>query len=679
MGGATRPLPVFIMEQTLQSIKGVGEKRAEQLGRLGIHGVDELLGYFPRDYCDFSRSRPVCELADGMVCAVNVRIQTEPVFFRTSGMTVLSVRACDETGTVMLKWFNQPYRRAQVRAGKHVYACGRVQNKNGLTLLNPAFSDTLPGVLPVYPTVKGVPQRTIRDAVSAALKRAWDAINETLPPELIGKYGLCTRQLALRQIHFPSSMELMQVARRRIGFEQMLLYLLAVEHLKAQRARSAGVAFDTKGIQDAFLNKLSFSPTGAQLRVMDELARDMQAARPMNRLLQGDVGSGKTAVALYALTVAAANGYQGAFMAPTEILAVQHYEQARAIFGESAVLLNGSMKKTERDAAQKRVAEGSALCVVGTHALLQQGVRFHRLGVVVTDEQHRFGVQQRAQIQEKGTRPDVLVMSATPIPRTLALLLYGDLDVSILDELPPGRKPVKTRVIPQNKRADMYRYIGEQAALGAQAYVVCPLIEPSEALEIPSVESVYAELMHRLPGVRISVLHGRMGERDKQGAVAAFRAGAVDVLVTTTVIEVGVHVENACIMVIEGAERFGLSQLHQLRGRVGRGARQAYCFLLTQSDADTAEKRMQALTKTSDGFEIAQRDLQLRGPGDFFGTRQHGESQASPASDAIDLDLLAQAKRAAEEIMAMPGERNNALIAHALMQCTALFERITMN
>lgn len=667
------------MEQSLQSIKGVGEKRAEQLNRLGIRTVDELLGYFPRDYCDYSQARPVCTLTDGMNCVVRVRIETEPRFFHASGMSVLSVRASDETGTIVLKWFNQPYRRMQVHADATVYAAGRVKSKNGLALLNPSLSDAPPGVLPVYPTVKGVTQRTIREAVFAALKAAWDAVDETLPPALLSRYALCTRQLALRQIHFPSSMELMQIAKKRIAFEQMLNYLLAVEQMKARRAHSVGVAFETDGVAEKLLQKLPFAPTKAQLRVMDEIARDMRATAPMNRLLQGDVGSGKTVVALFALSVAIHNGYQGAFLAPTDILVGQHYAQAQKFFGDGVVRLTGSMKKAERDAALDRIADGTARCVVGTHALLSDEVRFFQLGMIVTDEQHRFGVQQRAIMQEKGVRPDVLVMSATPIPRTLALLLCGDLDVSVLDALPPGRKPVKTRVILQSRRDDMYRYIGEQAERGVQTYVVCPLIEASEALDVPSVDAVYAELSGRLPGVSIAMLHGRMKERDKQGVIDAFYAGKIAVLVTTTVIEVGVHVENACIMVVEGADRFGLSQLHQLRGRVGRSDRQSYCFLLSQSEAETAGQRMQVLTETGDGFVIAQRDLELRGPGDFFGTRQHGDGQVAILGDGADMALLSQVKEATREIICIPSERNNAIMRSALLQNAALFERIAMN
>ncbi len=666
-------------QQTLQSIKGVGEKRAQQLERLGVHSVEALLSHYPRGYRDYSKSVDVSAVRGGMDCAVKIRLVSPPKFYRAGGMSILSVRGEDDTGAILLKWFNQPYRSKQVRQGMEVYACGLVQSNRGLSMINPQLSEELPGILPVYPTVKGVPQRTIRQAVMAALKGTWDQIGETLPPQMIRSYGLCTRQLALRQIHFPTSMELMKLALRRVEFERMLLYLLAVEQEKERRKHTPGIPFDVSGVKETYLSKLPFRPTNAQTRAMAEIAKDMEAPSPMNRLLQGDVGSGKTAVALFALCVAGANGYQGAFLAPTEILAAQHYQQARSIFGDAAVLLTGSMHPAEREAALARIADGRAFCVVGTHALFQQSVQFYKLGLVVTDEQHRFGVQQRARMQDKGMRPDVLVMSATPIPRTLAMLICGDLDMSVLDELPPGRKPVKTSIISENRRMDMYRYIAKQAQQGVQAYVVCPLIEDSEELELPSVEQVTAELKKEFPTLRAAALHGRMKEPQKQKTIQDFRDGKLDVLVSTTVIEVGVHVENAAIMAIEGAERFGLSQLHQLRGRVGRGQQQSYCFLLTKNQSDQAMERLEVLAKSGDGFYIAQRDLELRGPGDFFGTRQHGDSTVPLPGAGCDLALLTQAKQAAREVVETPSAVNNELLERALTESAARANGIAMN
>lgn len=639
----------------------------------------ELLFYLPRDYLDYSVVTPVALLKDGAMAATHVRIQSEPRIFHASGMTVITVQASDETGAVALKWFGQPYRCTQVHTGMMVYACGRISMKKGCALINPTLNAKLPGTLPIYPTVKGLSQRTIRDAVFSALRSCWNEIQETLPLTILANYELCTLQLALRHVHFPSSPELLKIARRRMTFENMLCYLLTVEIEKQERQRLIGISFETLDLKERFLQKLPFAPTQAQLRVLCDLEQDMSSAVPMNRLVQGDVGSGKTVIALYALTVAAANGYQGAMLAPTEILAQQHFDLVRTFFGDTAVLLTGSMKKAVREAALNRIADGTAICVVGTHALFQQEVRFQRLGVVVTDEQHRFGVRQRATMQEKGIRPDVLVMSATPIPRTLALLLYGDLDVSIIDELPPGRKPVKTHIIPTEKRTDMYRYIAEAAKNGLQTYIVCPFIEDSELLNAPSVESVFQFMKMQFPKIRIAALHGRMTELEKQRIVHSFRDGDIDVLVTTTVIEVGVHVENACIMAVEGADRFGLSQLHQLRGRVGRSTKQAYCFLLNSSETETAEKRIDILAKTNDGFEIARQDLALRGPGDFLGLRQHGEGDASLIRNALDMELIEQVKLAVRDVLDLPNTENQTLIEYALRRYDNALSGIAMN
>ncbi|MEN6594778.1 MAG: ATP-dependent DNA helicase RecG [Clostridiaceae bacterium] len=663
----------------LTSVKGIGPKRAELFCQLGVHSARELLNRLPRDYLDYSTVTPVCELIDGKYAAARVRISSAPRYFRKGGMTVISASAQDETGCVTLKWFNQPYRSSQVKAGEVVCVCGRVLRKKGVTLLNPMLSSVLPGILPVYTTVKGLNQRTWRDSQMAALEAVWDQIGETLPQNVIDQYGLAPLALALRHAHFPFSKEALELARKRLDFENALLYFIAVEQQKAERTRQNGFAFDTSGVFGKFSAKLGYELTNAQKRVITEISADMEQPIPMNRLLQGDVGSGKTAVALYALCVASANGKQGVLLAPTEILAEQHYETLKTIFGSSAALLTGSMKKAERDAVLKKIADGTALCVAGTHALLSGGVRFYDLGCVVTDEQHRFGVRQRAAMMEKGARPDMLVMSATPIPRTLALILYGDLDISVIDELPPGRKPVKTSLIPPNKRGDMYAYLAKQAAEeGLQSYVVCPLIEESESIECPSVFELYTELKKTLPKTRIGMLHGQMKDAEKERVMRAFRAGEIDILVTTTVIEVGVHVENACFMVIEGAERFGLSQLHQLRGRVGRSARQAYCFLLTSDGNGETNERIQTLAKTSDGFEIARQDLLLRGPGDFIGVRQHGDAGVAMLGGMLDVQTLERAGRAAREIVCTPNEENTRLIELANERYDAMSD-IAMN
>ena len=668
-----------MLDIPLTSVKGIGPKRAELFSQLGVCSVGDLLFRLPRDYLDYTKATPIAELVNGQNAVVQVRISGATRFFRTKGMTMLSAPAQDETGKITLKWFNQPYRSSQLKIGEIVYASGRVLKKNGVALQNPSLSQALPGIVPVYPTVKGVNQRAWRDSIMAALESAWDKIPEPLPRSLLERYSLVPLALALRHAHFPFSREALELARKRLDFENTLLYFIIVELQKAERLRQNGFSFDTSGVLERFSSQLSFSLTQSQRRVLEEIGIDMRKPAPMNRLLQGDVGSGKTAVAMYALCVAAANGKQGALLAPTEILAEQHAQNMSEIFGETVVLLKGSMKKKQRDEALKRIADGSALFVVGTHALFSQDVRFYDLGCVVTDEQHRFGVRQRAAMLEKGVRPDMLVMSATPIPRTLALILYGDLDISVLDELPPGRKPIKTSVIPASKRDDMYAYIASQAKEGVQSYIVCPAIEESDTIECPNVNALYAELKKLQMETRFAKLHGQMKEAEKERVMHAFRAGEIDALITTTVIEVGVHVPNACIMAIEGAERFGLSQLHQLRGRVGRSAKQAYCFLLYGVENREQNERMLTMTQTSDGFEIAQKDLLLRGPGDFIGTRQHGDDGAGLLSGTMDTKLLEQASRAAKEILSSGGEESARMIELASERYGSLLGDIAMN
>ena len=668
-----------MLESPLTSVKGIGPKRAELFAQLGVTSVRDLLFRLPRDYLDYTKATPSSQLVNGQNATVQVRISAATRFFRKKGMTMLSAPAQDETGKITLKWFNQPYRSSQMQIGEIVYASGRVLRKNGVTLLNPSLSQALPGIVPVYPTIKGVNQRAWRDSIQAALESVWDKIPEPLPRSLLERYSLVPLALALRHAHFPFSREALELARRRLDFENTLLYFIIVELQKAERLRQNGFSFDTSGVLERFVAKLAFSLTRAQMRVVDEISVDMRTPVPMNRLLQGDVGSGKTAVAMYALLVAAANGKQGALLAPTEILAEQHAQNFGELFGDTVVLLKGSMKKSERDAALQKIVDGSALFVIGTHALLSDDVRFCDLGCIVTDEQHRFGVRQRAAMLEKGTRPDMLVMSATPIPRTLALILFGDLDISVIDELPPGRKPVKTSVIRASKREDMYRYIAAQAKESVQSYVVCPAIEESDTIVCPSVDVLFAELKKMLPETKIGKLHGQMKEAEKARVMHAFRTGEIDVLVTTTVIEVGVHVPNACIMAIEGAERFGLSQLHQLRGRVGRSTKQAYCFLLYGVESSEENERMLTMTQTNDGFEIAQKDLLLRGPGDFIGTRQHGEDGAGLLAGAMDARLLEEAARAAKEILQQGGEESARMIEIASERYGSMLGDIAMN
>jgi len=668
-----------MLDFPLNKIKGIGPKRAELFAKLRVFSAFDLLFRLPREYLDYSKATPVCQLFDGQNAVVQVRTCGAPRMFRMKGITVLTVSAQDETGKLSLKWFNQPYRSAQLNIGEIIFACGRVVRKNGLAIMNPSIGLNLPGILPVYATVKGLNQNAWRSSMLSAMEYVWDGIGDPLPRSILERYNLVSLSLAIRHAHFPVSREALELARKRLDFENALLYFTLLELQKADRVRQNGFAFDTSGVLEKYRSKLMFSLTQSQLRVMEEIASDMRKPSPMNRLLQGDVGSGKTAVAIFALCIAAANGKQGAFLVPTEILAEQHYQTLQEIFGTSVVLLKGGMKKTQRDEALVRIKDGTALVTVGTHALLSEEVRFHDLGLIITDEQHRFGVRQRAAMLEKGVRPDMLVMSATPIPRTLSLILYGDLDLSVIDELPPDRKPVKTSIIPQNKRADMYRYLAKQALEGIQSFIVCPVIEESETVDLPSVDTLFSQLKREIPQTRLAKLHGGMKESEKERVMRAFRAGEIDALVTTTVIEVGVHVPNACIMVVEGADRFGLSQLHQLRGRVGRSARQAYCFLLSGTQNGLENERLKTMTQTSDGFEIAQKDLLLRGPGDFIGTRQHGDSGVNGILQTLDVKTLEQAGNAAREILANPGEEGERLIELASERFTLSINDIAMN
>ena len=583
----------------------------------------------------------------GDYVALELKLKSDPKLARVRrGLDITTARAFDQSGEINLTWYNQPYRMKAVVAGECVYACGRVDRMHGVKMINPSIYRELPGILPVYPVCAGLSQKLLRDTVKAALEGCSEGIEESLPASMRQKYGLIGLYDALRGLHFPGNMEEIKAARQRLAFEDTLMFSLTLSMMQYS------LPLKLEGTMSSFIKLLPFEPTNAQLKAMEEIRRNLAGERLMNRLLQGDVGSGKTAVALYAMYAAMKNGKQAALMAPTEILAAQHYTTLCKIFGaENVAYLKGGMKKAEREAELARIADGTAKAVTGTHALLQGDVEFHDLGMVITDEQHRFGVKQRATIGAKGSAADVLIMSATPIPRTLAMILYGDLSVSCIDELPPGRKPVATRLVPEHKRQDMYKFIEEQAKAGQQAYIVCPLVEGSDSMDdVQSAVELYEELKKRL-SVPVGLLHGQMSNAAKEKAAEAFRRGETAVLVATTVIEVGVDVPNATIMAIENADRFGLAQLHQLRGRVGRGDKRSYCFLLSGDSSEAAQQRLSTLVKTNSGFEIAETDLMMRGPGEFLGKKQHGISEFAAASLAMDISVMKEAKDAAEEIL----------------------------
>ncbi len=635
----------------LTTLKGIGPRRGEILGRMGLFLLEDLLFYAPRDYRDYSVAKPVSTLAHGQEAAVRLTALAAPGLARIRrGLSVGTLRAEDEAGgRILLCWYNQPYRQGTVRAGETFVACGRVDRSRGIKLTNPALYPELPGILPVYALSKGLPQAQMRQTVKLALCACMPELRDGMPEALSARYRLCELGFALYNLHFPQSLDALQKARRRLAFEDMLLFRLMMHSFREQKVRPRGRRYILGGARAAYESLLPFVPTGAQQKAMADIERDLCGRRAMNRLVMGDVGSGKTAVAAYALYLAARSGFQAAMLAPTELLARQHYDALKAIFGEKELcLLTGSTRGAQRRQALEDLACGRAKIAVGTHALFQAGVEFFDLGLVVADEQHRFGVVQRAAMAAKGAAPDLLVMSATPIPRTLALMFYGDLDLSQMDELPPGRRPVITKLVPENKREDLYRFLEDRAAKKEQAYVVCPLVEPSESLEeLKSATEVFKMLRARR-GAKIGLLHGQMKEEEKRAAAEAFREGSVDLLVATTVVEVGVDVPNATAIVIENAERFGLSQLHQLRGRVGRGEKESYCFLLTGEASGSASERLKILCSTRDGFAIAKEDLALRGPGEFLGKHQHGLTGFAAMKLAMDLGVLDEAQAAAE-------------------------------
>ncbi len=642
-----------MLEDRLTSIKGIGPRRAELFGKLGLASLYELLYFLPRDYKDYSLLRTAESCAHGEDVVLHLTIDAEPKLARIRGsLNILSVAAHDTSGKIRLVWYNQPYRKEQLHAGMEIYACGRIDREKGLRMVNPMLSPVLPGILPVYPLVQGLNQRILRETMKAALELGAGALEETLPAFIREENALPAIEDAIRAVHFPADMEALKAARKRLAFEDMLLFRLMLAILRQRREQGGGIAF-IPADADAFFDKLPFAPTDAQKRAIGEIAADMASPSAMNRLLQGDVGSGKTMPALYAMQTAVQNGYQAVLLAPTEVLARQHFHTVETMFEGDALLLQGGMKKSEKEAAYAAIASGACHAIVGTHALLQEGLQFHKLGLVIADEQHRFGVRQRAKLKDQG-QADMLIMSATPIPRTLTLLLYGDLELSVLDELPPGRKPVLTRLVPETKKAGMYAFIVEQIEHGRQAYVVCPLIEASEETEETiSATALYKELKRKLP-MRVGLLHGQMKSADKEKTLEAFRRGEIQLLVSTTVIEVGIDVPNASVMVVESADRFGLAQLHQLRGRVGRGAEASYCFLCSESQATTAKERLSILTKTQNGFEIAQKDLQMRGPGEVLGQRQHGLSEFAAICLAADMETLTSAQKAADALLNDP-------------------------
>lgn len=651
------------------TLKGVGAAVAARLAKLDIFTTDDLLQHFPRRYEDRTNRKNIGEIVQGEYVTFSATVLRGELS-RVHGKSISKLTVSDSTGQATLVWFNQPYRAKQWKRGDTIQVYGRAEYARGGLQFETPEVDAADGdetlhmdrIVPVYPLTQGIGARVLRKLIMAALDLP-QARAETLPEHVVRSQNLISREAALREIHFPSEWESMRQAKRRLVFEELLLLQCALALLRQRRAEACrGVPHRPPGeLVGKLLQKLPFSLTPDQQTVFAEISRDMESGRPMHRLLQGDVGSGKTIVALLALAKTIENGCQGALMVPTEILAEQHYQSCSTLLAELGVksaLLTGRVKGAARTEVLSDLQAGTLDLVIGTQALLQDTVVFRRLGLAVTDEQHRFGVEQRAALQEKGQVPHTLVMSATPIPRTLALTLYGDMEVSTMRHLPPGRKPVITALRSgEAARSKVYSFLRSEVAAGRQGYVVCPLIEDSERTEAQSATAVFKELSSSLlRGVACGLLHGKLSAAEKEAVMRDFSQGRLGVLIATTVIEVGVNIPRATVMVVEDAERFGLAQLHQLRGRVGRGSDRSYCVLLHQAES-SAPERLQVLAQTADGFAVAEQDLLLRGPGQFLGYRQHGLPEMKIASLADDAHVLEEARQAGIQTMEQPQHR----------------------
>ena len=659
------------LTQNVQYIKGVGPNRAELLNTLGIYTLGDLITYFPREYEDRSKVKKIEELVSGEEVTIEAKVVSEVIVKRIrKNMTVLKVTVEDATGQCMITWFNQTYIKQQIKRGETYRFFGKIEkNFTQTEMRSPVYDEigknkNTGKIMPVYPATYKLSQTAIRQAIENSLKMVESKLEDTLPEYLLSEYNLQGLEESLQKIHFPTSEGERLQARKRLVFEELLSLQLALLELKGQAEVQDGICYHKEAKMSDVINNLPFKLTKAQLRVLEEIDKDMESPKVMNRLLQGDVGSGKTVVAMIAAYKAVKSGYQVAVMAPTAILATQHLEEFQKILepmGIRCSLLLGATKKKEREEILEQLADGTIQVLIGTHALITDKVIFHKLGLVVTDEQHRFGVRQRAAISDKGINPDVLVMTATPIPRTLALILYGDLDISIIDELPPNRKKIETFAVTKRMEERVNNFICKNIDEGRQVYVVCPLVEEKEEVDIDEQKAdlkavkewtqKYQEEI--FPKYKVDCVYGKMKPKEKDEVMEKFKNGEIDILVSTTVIEVGVNVPNASVMVVENSERFGLAQLHQLRGRVGRGAYQSYCILKYDSHcSQVGRERMKTMQETNDGFVIAEKDLELRGTGEFFGTKQHGLPEFKIANLFVDMPMLKSVQSVALKIEA---------------------------
>ena len=651
-------------DSSLLQVKGIGEKSYKLYQKLGLYTVGDLLRYYPKGYERFDAPKKMQELVSGETCAVQGRVLNVPSMRKTNRLTILTVNIKDDTGSMALVFFNMPFLTKLLKPGMIYVFRGLIQTRGPAFLMeqpkfySPEEYQKLSGILmPKYSLTKGLTNQAIQKAVKSVWKD-YAFEEEYLPKEILQRAGIPEAEPALYEIHFPQEEESAIFARRRLVFDEFFSFLF---QLRKNKDQFSGIPNECPMIETAdtvrYVDALPFRLTKGQKQVWQEIREDLEGPLCMNRLVQGDVGSGKTIVAFLALLMAAANGYQGALMAPTEVLAVQHYESVLKDIKNyhlcfKPVLLVGSMTAKEKKTAYEQIASGEANLVIGTHALIQEKVVYHKLGLVVTDEQHRFGVRQRETLAEKGLQPHVLVMSATPIPRTLAIILYGDLKISVIRELPVGRLPIKNCVVNTSFRPKAYKFIADQVATGRQAYVICPQVEEGELDDTENVIDYAEKLRNALPpGIVVAYLHGKMKPADKNRIMEDFAAKNIDVLVSTTVIEVGINVPNATVMMVENAERFGLAQLHQLRGRVGRGEAQSYCIFISTNDSKDTMKRLQILNTSNDGFYIASEDLKLRGPGDLFGIRQSGEFAFRIGDVFTDAELLTLTSEIVDELL----------------------------
>ncbi len=652
-----------VINESIQYVKGIGPKKAEKLNKLGIYTIKDLLYYFPRQFEDRSIIKKIAQLEDEEKVTVKALITNIESYTPKKGMTITRIDVKDDTGFAKLTFFNREYIKNTFRVGDSILAFGKVKKNGRFVELNSCELEYLSAspknigkLVPVYPLSYGVTNKDIMNTVRMVFENKDIKIPEYMPEYLLKKYRLCGIEYAIKNIHFPKDKESLKIALYRLIFEELLVLQLGLFMYKGGSSDEKGILFKRNQRLDEVLKSLPFSLTRAQNRALNEIIDDMCSEKVMNRLVQGDVGSGKTVVALLALAECVFNGYQGALMAPTEILAQQHYESFTETFediGINVELLTGSVTKKQKEGILQRAKDGEIDILIGTHALIEDNVEFKNIGLVITDEQHRFGVRQRGKLSSKGESPDILVMTATPIPRTLALILYGDLDISIIDELPPGRQPIETIAVEKKKRDKVYNsLVRREVDKGRQVYIVCPLVEESETLDITSATETAEEIKRDFfPDLRVGLLHGKMKPSEKDTIMTAFKNHELDILVSTTVIEVGVNVPNSTLMIIENAERFGLAQLHQLRGRVGRGKHQSYCVLIYGSNSEVCRKRMSIMEETNDGFKISEKDLEIRGPGEFFGTMQHGVPELKVANLFKHMKILKTVQQEARIII----------------------------